>query len=259
MPSSDGEDSDKLRKLRSNLAFGRRQLNAKFQSSPGRTFSSGKGLVTSAGPSGAIFHIRTGWACQFHSLANNRRAIVDIYQPGDVVALDAVLRIRPSEEVLTLTSVTAEVIYEEHALSDLMACPQTALYIAWLVGQRQRRADQLLAAVLCLDARGRLATMLLDFYTRLRRRRLVTGSTYNLPLTQSQIGGYLGLTVVHVNRTLRSLRDDRVVEVEKHCVTILDLDRLMWLAHHRRPEDPVTHIGERSSNEIALHSSEAAD
>ena len=258
MPSSDGEDAHTLGKLRSNLALGRRQLNAKFQSSPPRTFSSRKVLVMSAGPNGSMYHIRTGWACQFHSLANNRRAIIDIYLPGDVVALDAALRIRPSE-VLTLNSVTTDVIHDEHALSDLMACPQIALYIAWLVGQRQRRADQLLAAVLCLDARGRVATMLLDFYTRLRRRKLVTGLTYNLPLTQSQIGGYLGLTVVHVNRTLRSLRNDRVVEVEKYCVTILDLDRLMWLAQHNRPENSVTDIGERSSNEIALHGHEAAD
>jgi CRP-like cAMP-binding protein len=54
--------------------------------------------------------------------------------------------------------------------------------------------------------------MMLDFYTRLRRRKLITGSMYNLPLTQVQIGHYLGLTMVHINRVLRSLRDKRIVD-----------------------------------------------
>jgi hypothetical protein len=58
---------------------------------------------------------------------------------------------------------------------------------------------------------------------------------YNLPLTQIQIGNYLGLTVVHINRVLRSLRDDRIVNLEKHCVTIIDLARLTNLARNEEP------------------------
>ena len=72
--------------------------------------------------------------------------------------------------------------------------------------------------------------MLLDFYKRLRARRLISGSIYSLPMTQVQIGNYLGLTVVHVNRVLRSLRAEWIVVLEKHCVTILDLERLAILA-----------------------------
>ena len=136
------------------------------------------------------------------------------------------------KEVLTLTSVTAEKIEAEDALIDLMTCRPTALYIVWLLSQRQRRADRLLAAISCLDARGRLATMVLDFYRRLRLRRLVTGSTYNLPLSQAQVGNYLGLSPVHVNRVLRSFGDERIVKIEKHSVTILDIGRLMSLAQH---------------------------
>jgi CRP-like cAMP-binding protein len=135
---------------------------------------------------------------------------------------------RRSEEVLTLTSVTVETILAEDALTTTQS---TALYIVWLLSQRQRCADRLLAALSCLDARGRLATMLLDHYTRLWRRKLITAPEYNLPLTQIQIGSYLGLTAVHVNRTLRLWRDERIVQMEKHCVTILDLEGLTNMAH----------------------------
>jgi CRP/FNR family transcriptional regulator, anaerobic regulatory protein len=258
MGSDDGKGSRGQGELRAKLALGRGKLSAKFQCSQPCALRPGALLATFGASENAIYHIRAGWACQFRDLAAGHRAIIDIYLPGDVIGLDAVLRTRPLEEVMSLTSVTSEVI-QGGALNDLMACQSTALYIAWLLGQRQRRADQLIASVLCLDARGRLATMLLDFYTRLRRRRLITGPTYNFPLTQIQIGRYLGLTVVHVNRVLRSLRDEHIAQVEKHCVTIFDLERLGSLALHGRPENAVVHIDKYRSNEIDLPNSEAAD
>ena len=95
--------------------------------------------------------------------------------------------------------------------------------------------------------------MLLDFYTRLRRRRLITGSTYNLPLTQVQMGSYLGLTVVHINRVLKSLRNDQIAQMEKHCVSILDLDRLRALAQCEAVPVFKPHL-----SETALTNSEAA-
>jgi CRP/FNR family transcriptional regulator, anaerobic regulatory protein len=217
--------------LHEELVLGRRALLARFHSSPTRILSAGE-LLTEAGSSRAIYHLTSGWACQFREFPDADLAIVDVYLPASVVGLDGILRSRPSEKVMALASVAIEVIDAKDALIELMACRSTALYIAWLLGQRQRRCDRLLAAMSSLDARGRVATMLLDFYIRLRRQKLITGSTYNLPLTQIQIGAYLGLTVAHVNRVLRSLRDDHIVNVEKHCVTILDIEQLRRLARN---------------------------
>jgi CRP-like cAMP-binding protein len=217
--------------LREELVLGRRALLAKFRSAPTRTLAAGE-LLTEAGSSHAIYHLTTGWACQFREFSDADLAIVDVYLPATVVGLDAILRSRPSEKVMTLSSVAIEVIDAKDALIELMSCRSTALYIVWLLGQRQRRSDRLLAAMSSLDARGRLATMLLDFYLRLRHQKLITGSTYNLPLTQIQIGAYLGLTVAHINRVLRCLREDQIVNLEKHCVTILDIERLRRLARN---------------------------
>jgi DNA-binding transcriptional regulator LsrR (DeoR family) len=68
--------------------------------------------------------------------------------------------------------------------------------------------------------------MVFDIYERLRRNGLNSGLTFNLPLTQEQIADHLGLTLVHVNRTLRRLREERIVLIERQTVIILDLDRL---------------------------------
>ena len=178
-----------------------------------------------------IFRLCAGWAGRYCDLSNDRSVIVDVYVPGDVICLDTLLRSRRPEAVLTLTSVTLEVIPADDTFLDLMADRSIALYFFWLLDQCQKRADRRLAANTGLEAQARLAMMVLDFYVRLRRRRLITASTYNLPLTQTQIADYLGLSAVHVNRVLRSLRDERVINLEKNCVTILDLERLARLAH----------------------------
>jgi CRP-like cAMP-binding protein len=217
--------------LHDELALGRNKLRAILGSARLRKLNAGE-ILAAAGPSGGIYRFRTGWACQFRDLPNGRRAILDFYLPGDVIGLDVNAHPRPLEEIHTLTVATVEAVPGESALIELMANRPTALYIAFLLGQRQRRTDRLLAAISCLDARGRVAMMLLDFYARLRRRNLTCGSTYNLPLTQVQIGNYLGLTVVHINRVLQALRCERVVALEKHCVTILDLEQLATLARN---------------------------
>ena len=156
-----------------------------------------------------ICHLVEGWACRFHSFSNGHQAIVDVYLPGDIIGLDAISRTRSLEGVITLTSIATQAIDGEQALADLMTCRSTAVYIGWLLGRRQRRTERHVAAISCLNARARLATMALDFCTRLGRQQPITGSTYCFPLTQVHIAAYLGLTVVHVNRVLRSLRDER--------------------------------------------------
>ena len=72
--------------------------------------------------------------------------------------------------------------------------------------------------------------MLLDIHDRLRHRDLINRPTFNLPLTQEQIADHLGLTLVHVNRTLRRLREEKIVLVERQVVIIQDIERLRELA-----------------------------
>jgi CRP/FNR family transcriptional regulator, anaerobic regulatory protein len=232
------EDGSRTLRVHDQLLLGRRILREKFGNSQRRLVKAGELLGSANGASDGIYHLRSGWACQFRDWFDGRRVIVDVYLPGAVIGLGAGLRVRPMEEVLALNLVVVEEIPAEQALT-MMADPATTLYLAWLLSRQHRRAERLLAAVSGIDARGRLATMLLDFYTRLQRSRLITRPTYNLPLTQIQIGQYLGLTVVHINRVLRSLRADRIVSLEKHWVTILDLERLTNLTHYGQKCDLV--------------------
>lgn len=230
--------------LREDLIRGRRELGTRFRSAPSRALNAGQPLSAAARPRDILYRLQAGWACKQRVLPDGRRSIVDIYLPGDIIGLDQVFHPRPAENVFTLTSIEVAAIGAPNGMCELIGSPPCALYITYLLGQRQRRADRLLTAVACLDARGRLATMLLDFHKRLRAHKLINGAVYTLPLTQQQIGSYLGLTIVHVNRVLKSLRDDRVVSMERHCVTIFDLERLTKLAIDLSSDGNASSLGE---------------
>ena len=219
--------------VRGTLLRGRRQLEARFGTAPSRTLRAGEAFAAAGSSHYGICRLSTGWACQYRELPNCRRAIIDVYLPGDFIGLDGLFSARPLENVLALTLVEVGTIDGDKILTELLACQSNALYITWLLVRRQQRTDHLLASISSLDARGRLATMLLDFYKRLYARKLIAARTYAIPLTQQHIGQYLGLTVVHVNRVLRSLRSDRIALLEKNSVTILDLERLRKLARER--------------------------
>jgi hypothetical protein len=77
--------------LHDELTLGQRKLIATFGGAVPRILRAGEMLATT-GQNVGILHLRTGWACRFPDLANSRRAIVDVYIPGDVIWLDALLR-----------------------------------------------------------------------------------------------------------------------------------------------------------------------
>ena len=186
--------------LRDDLLAGRREFASRFCAyrcslKPGET-------LTAAVHCPPVYRLRSGWACQIRTLSDCRIPIIDVYLPGDIIGVYAAFHVRPSQQhIIALTSIEIiDTINEESDLYGLLAHRQSALYIAWLLAKRQQRVDCMLTAISSLDARGRLAVMIFDFYKRLHSQKLISSAMYNLPLTQSQIGNYLGLTVVHVNR-----------------------------------------------------------
>ena len=80
------------------------------------------------------------------------------------------------------------------------------------------------------SALERVAHFLLELLTRLQVIGLADECSFRMPLTQELIGDALGLSVPHVNRTLRLLRDDHLVSIEEHIVIIRDVDGLSALA-----------------------------
>ena len=212
-----------------DLLAGSRLFRRAFLQSPIRFAGRDAPLIRADDPDPSVILIRSGFGFRSCGLTDGRRAILHILTPYDIAGLDHLVLARPVEEI-TATSRVGYHALRASQVRELMADRSIALHVLALAVETRWRADRLAAMIGRLDAQARICVMLLDLYERLRRNGLISRTTYNLPLTQEQIADHLGLTLVHVNRTLRRLREERIVLVDRQVVIIMDLGRLREFA-----------------------------
>ena len=71
-----------------------------------------------------------------------------------------------------------------------------------------------------------MAHLILEVWRRLRLRGLANSQMFDMPVTQAVMADALGLSTVHVNRSLRSLKKRGLVTKRRERVEILDLGAL---------------------------------
>jgi CRP-like cAMP-binding protein len=76
------------------------------------------------------------------------------------------------------------------------------------------------------DARSRMAHVLCEFAVRLEAEGLADEYAYQLPMTQEQLADVLGLTPVHVNRTLKTLEAEGLIARDKRTIGFPDWRRM---------------------------------
>jgi CRP-like cAMP-binding protein len=77
-----------------------------------------------------------------------------------------------------------------------------------------------------MDARERVAHLLCEMHTRLKTIDLVKDGSFDLPMTQAELGDAFGLSTVHTNRVLQELRSEGLITLKGKTLTILEWDLL---------------------------------
>jgi CRP-like cAMP-binding protein len=101
----------------------------------------------------------------------------------------------PREELQTLARSRSAI---GHAIL-VTILVEASIFREWIVNVGRR------------DARTRLAHVLCEFGARLEAQGLADDYGYQLPMTQEQLADVLGLTPVHVNRTIKSLEAEGLI------------------------------------------------
>jgi CRP-like cAMP-binding protein len=168
----------------------------------------------------------SGFMCRYMDGSDGHRQLVSIQTPGDFVDLHGYPLQRLDHDIATLSEcVVTYAPYDK--LTDLIErLPHLGrvLWFSTLLDAAMHR--EWIFRLGRLDAVGRVAHMLCETYLRLDSVGLVIDHSFAWPLTQQDLGEACGLTSVHVNRTLRVLREAGMVEVSDQTVTMLDFDRL---------------------------------
>jgi CRP-like cAMP-binding protein len=161
-------------------------------------------------------------------LADGRRQILALRFPGDALipsdgeALVALTRVRTADGLPLMTR-----------LADASEDYQP-LRRAWVAASRTDQAilrDQVVRLGR-MSAFERMAHMLLEAHERLAQVGLATDTTFHLPLTQEMVSDVIGLSVVHLNRTLQNLRRSELVVSKQGYVTLVDRPRLVDIASY---------------------------
>ena len=170
--------------------------------------------------------VAAGLVARYVPLADGSRQIVSLHLPGDMVDIYSFLL---SHTPMPLTALSpAEILRIPHvALREMIDTTPSLVAVLWRdTVVEGHRAAQTIVNVGRRDARGRVAHLLCELAVRLERIGELNGSSFAFPITQEQLGDMLALTSVHVNRTLKALRDDKLVRIASGRVDILDWNKL---------------------------------
>ena len=174
--------------------------------------------------------VESGWAISYKLLDDGRRQVLRFILPGDFVGLyTAVIEVANAYvEPVTPLSVS---LFPASKIADVFAeTPRLGAAIAWSAGREEAILSEHLVSVGRRSALERLAHLFLEFLRRLQLIDLAGERTFRLPVTQEILADALGLSVVHVSRTLRRLREDKLVRLARGHLEILDIRGLQEIA-----------------------------
>jgi CRP-like cAMP-binding protein len=178
---------------------------------------------------GAARFLLSGWAAYQTTLADGRRQILRLLTPGDTFGEYPHLR-PPVCEVVALTQVSmADAVPALQAASSGDA-PGLARALALAARQHDIQLASAITRLGAMSAYERLAHLLLELAGRLQAAGLSEGRHFPLPLTQEMLAETLGLSIVHVNRTLQQLRRDRLIELRSGVAVLLQPQALAQIA-----------------------------
>lgn len=185
-----------------------------------RTIEASRDIVYEDGASNHCCVILDGWTCCYQLLTDGRRQILSFHVPGDLPDLQSLHLPSPDFAMATVTrSIVAFVPHAElRKLTDQYPAIAQAFWREAVVAAATHRAW--ITSLGRRDARQKLAHLFCELYLRLKAVGLTDGCSMPMPLRQTDFADALGLTSVHVNRTLRSLRTEGMVDLYSRRLTI---------------------------------------
>lgn len=170
-----------------------------------------------------------GFVTRFQDTRDGKRQILSFYVPGDIPDLQTLHLPTMDHSLASITPARVALIPHEALLSlcDRNRRVAGALWRETLIDAAIARTW--LRCVGRLSAHARVAHILCELYTRLDAVGLAE-DPIRMPITQAEFADAMGLSVVQVNRTLRDLREEGLITVQKREMVVHDLPRLMQVA-----------------------------
>src|SRR4051812_11413255 len=201
-------------------------------------------LVSTGQESKTVYLLEAGWVARTRLIEDGKRQIIVVFLPGDLMSIKSMLLESQPDTIECLTDAHVRTIDHKRLLDLVSRHPAVGVRTMFQLAEDERRLHNWIAALGKGSADERIATLLLDLRGRLLQAGLANGDAFRMPMTQQEIADHLGLTLVHVNRVLRRLRESGIVTVQRGLVLVDEIARLSQIAA------PLQDIYERETPEF---------
>lgn len=189
-------------------------------------FPAGTDLVREGARPDTSMLVIDGFTSRYRDAPDGSRQIMAIHVPGDFVDLHSLLLKEMDHSVGALSA--CRVMRFPHVR--LRALTQTHPHLTrllWLMTLIDSSIHREWLAAAAHPAPEQIAHLICELYVRLEITGLIGADrSFNLPLTQTELGEALGLSAVHVNRSLQQLRSEGLFTWQSQTIQILDWDAL---------------------------------
>jgi CRP-like cAMP-binding protein len=172
----------------------------------------------------------SGWLARALDLPSGQRQLAELHVPGDFADLHSFTLKYLDHDVISITRCRIAFVPHDRLKELTERFPHIAR-VYWLMtnidAAIQREWSLSLGRRSAIE---RMAQLFCELNVRLGLVGLSHDGSFDLPLTQAELGECLGLTSVHVNRTLQELRRRGLVELQNKRLSICDLRALEQLA-----------------------------
>lgn len=163
----------------------------------------------------------SGWAAAVYQFRSGGRQIIEILLPGDILGMSIQPRATASAQIIALTPLrTIDLPEAGQTWRNREISPRWSARLEAMLAEQHHFLQNQVMRLGRMSAYDRLANLLCELYWRMSQRGLAEEGRFPMPLTQEQIADTMGLSVVHVNRTLQQLRREGAIRQE-HGVTHL--------------------------------------
>lgn len=194
------------------------------------SFPKGQDIMREGSSPDKAYVLVEGWACRHKTGACGKTQIVAFLIPGDLCDIHISLLDQMDHSISTITPVKA-VSYTSEKLREIFdSHPRIGKCFTWSTLVDEAILREWLFCVGRLPATEALAHLLCELFMRHDMVGLAHNNEFYWPLTQTHLSEVLGITHIHTNRALHTLRSRGFIEIHKHNLKILDWDGLAGFA-----------------------------
>lgn len=194
-------------------------------------FRAGEQLTFEGDEKSAVIFVLSGWIVLSKSLPDGQTQIIDFVLPGDYASPTSADGRSSALQVEALTDVSVVMLSNADWAATLQKWPDLQHRASALSAAARARISERLLRLGRGTAAMRVAYALLELGVRLQTLHGSEELSFHVPLTQQRLGEFVGLTSVHVCRTLRRLDRHGVISTNDHMnIHIRDLGKISELA-----------------------------